>query len=482
MKSIRGLRSVVLCGIAFLLGCVLGCASEETRGSVVLITIDTLRADHLSGTGYAGGTSPVLDAFARSGTRFEWAFSTCSYTVPSHASIMVGRYPSFHSAGLLNGQQRLLPAETTLAEILREAGWQTAAIVSNAVLGSGSGFEQGFEHFDDVLPDRELVRRMPERRARDAVDRALARIGAFAGEPYFLWLHIQDPHGPYTPPPTTPDPVAPEGMNQSDRLLPVGRDFSGYQAIPAYQVVGDERRYSNYVERYDREIRTVDLELARLFEFLEESVRKGETLVVFTADHGEAMGEDGFYFSHGHSVGLDQVHVPLFFAGGGVSAGRTIEAPVSNMSVFATILDFLEQPRPERVQSPGLLASLVEGQAVPPAPVYTESHTQRGIAAAGHYFRRDRRPATDETFWRVSPISDGTIVPLGRALSRLAARGASEKRPLDRARPLVAALERQLDAFSRSAEEALGFYGARARPRELDPALREELRALGYGH
>ena len=478
MESPRRPWRVVLLAIAL----ASACSSQEAPRSVVLITVDTLRADHLSGMGYERKTTPALDVFARRGTRFDWAFSTCSYTVPSHASMMVGRYSSFHSAGLLNGQQRLLPIETTLAEILRDAGWRTAAIVSNAVLGSGSGFEQGFERFDDELPDRELVRRMPERRAHAAVDRAIAQIRSFGDQPYFLWLHLQDPHGPYTPPASTPGFASSEEVPGGDRRLPVGRDFSGYGAIPAYQVVGSERRYSDYRDRYDREIRTVDLELARLFGSLEGAIGQGRMLVIFTADHGEAMGEDGFFFSHGHSVGLDQVHVPLFFVGGGVVAGRRVPVPVSNMSVFATVLEFLGQSLPERIQAPGLFASLVSGEAPPAGPVYTESHTQRGIAAAGHYLRRDRRPATDTDFWRVSPISDGTIVPLGRELSRLRPRGGHARRPLGEATSLVTGLERRLDAFARSAEEALGFHRARARPRELDPALREELRALGYAH
>ena len=488
---------------AILLGIALssGCSSERAPGSVLLITIDTLRADHLSGAGYVRPTSPTLDAFARRGTRFEWAFSTCSYTVPSHTSMLVGRYPSFHSAGLLNGQQRLLPSETTLAEILRDAGWRTAAIVSNAVLDHGVGLAQGFESYDDDLPDRELVRRLRERRAANAVDRALEKLAEFGEEPYFLWLHLQDPHGPYTPPATIPG-FGETGEGPSDsRTLPVGGDFSGYRAIPAYQVVGSERRFGDYRERYDREIRSLDRELARLFARLDESVERGRVLVVITGDHGEAMGEDGFYFSHGHSVGLDQVHVPLIFVGGDVATDRSIATPVTNMSVFATILEYLGQPLPERVQAPALLATLVAGAEVPEGPVYTESHTQRGIAAAGHYLRRDRRPVTDEAFWQTSPISDGTIVPLGTTLSRLGEWGESGDRlstsgargetldpgvdPLTNERAdaerIGAALGKRLDAFARGAEGALEFRRRRARPRELDPSLNDELRALGYG-
>jgi arylsulfatase len=309
-----------------------GCSTEKDSRSVLLITIDTLRADHLAGSGYSRPTSPSLDAFAKRGTGFEWAFSTCSYTVPSHASILVGMYPSFHSAGLMNGHQKLKSDETTLAEILRNAGWRTAAIVSNAILNSAIGLDQGFESYNDRLPHRELVRKIRERRASSAVDQTLAKLVEFRDQRFFLWLHLQDPHGAYSPPTTAPPLSRPEDEPPVGPMLPIGEDNSGFRAIPSYQAYGDERAFGDYRDRYAAEIRYLDSELSRLFAYLDAHELLRHTLVVVTADHGEAMGENDFYFAHGHSVGLEQVLVPLFFVGDGVLSDQSVTTPVSNMA------------------------------------------------------------------------------------------------------------------------------------------------------
>jgi arylsulfatase A-like enzyme len=451
----------------------LACSENESPRSVILITIDTLRADFLSGAGYSESISPSLNAFAQQGTRFEWAFSTSSYTVPSHASMLVGLYPSYHSAGLMNGQQKLQLAETTLAEILKGAGWETAAIDSNAVLNRAVGLGQGFESYDDDLPDRELVRRVQERRAPEAVDRALEKIVGFEDQPFFLWLHLQDPHGPYTPPMTISGLSGSNDEPPAGPLLPVGGDYSGFRAIPAYQAYGAERAFGNYRARYEREIRFLDGELERLFAYIDEHELLQHTLVAVTADHGEAMGEDEFYFAHGHSVGLEQVHVPLIFVGEGVQSNRTISAPVTNMSIFATILEYLDQPIPPEVQSQSLLRALTVGDNVPRGPIFTESYTQRGIVDEGKYLRADRRPASLKRFWRVSPISGGYITPMGTQTLRLGSSTAEEV-------PNSAALERRLGAFDRSAEEAFRSFRNGALESELSPEQIEDLRALGY--
>jgi hypothetical protein len=185
------------------------------------------------------------------------------------------------------------------------------------------------------------------------------------------------------------------------------------------------------------------------------------------------MGEDEFYFAHGHSVGLDQVRVPLFFVGDGVRSGQTVSAPVTNMSVFATILEYLGQPLPPDVQSQSLFATLTNGEDVPPGPLYTESYTQRGIVDDGYYLRTDRRPASNERFWRVSPISGGYIAPLGTQTMRLGSSMAEEV-------PSPEKLKRRLQAFDRSAELVLKSFETRALQSELSQEQIEELRVLGY--
>jgi arylsulfatase A-like enzyme len=383
-------------------------------------------------------------------------------------------YPSYHSAGLMNGQQKLQSDETTLAEILRNAGWRTAAIVSNAILNRTIGLDQGFESYNDRLPHRESVRRKRERRASSAVDETLAKLDEFGDQRFFLWLHLQDPHGSYSPPATAPGLSRPEDEPPVGPMLPIGEDNSGFRAIPSYQAYEDERAFGDYRDRYDAEIRYLDSELSRLFAYLDAHKLLRHTLVVVTADHGEAMGENDFYFAHGHSVGLEQVLVPLFFVGDGVLSDQSVTTPVSNMSIFATILNYLDQPIPDDIQSQSLLATLSDGGDVAPGPFFTESFTQRGIVDAGYYLHDDRRPASDERFWRSSPISGGYITPLGPQIRRLgSSTGADSSLP-------PSDLERRLQVFSRSAEDALASFLTRAERPKASAELIKELRALGY--
>src|SRR5512140_3023657 len=271
--------------------------------SVILITVDTLRADHLSCYGYPIRTSPHLDALASGGALFANAFSASSTTASSHVSILTGLYPSAHSVGAYNFGV-LSPETVTLAEILKKHGYKTWAIVSNPTLDRSLGLDQGFDRYDDDLQQQETNRGLWEQTADTAVDKALHGLEAIGPDPFFLWLHIQDPHGPYSPPEQLIKPG--EGAYPGPDLeLPAGTDHSGYGAIPQYQIYGDIRSRKDYIRRYDCEIAFADRELDRLFKYLGTRPRYSRTLLVLTADHGESMGEDGFYFSHSHSVGLD---------------------------------------------------------------------------------------------------------------------------------------------------------------------------------
>jgi arylsulfatase A-like enzyme len=160
--------------------------------NVLLVTVDTLRAGHLSSYGFALETSPHIDALAAESALFERAVAASSSTAPSHASILTSRSVPEHSIGHLNGETRP-EGLSTLAEVLREAGYATGAFVSNFMLG----FDRGFDHYDDTLPDSEPNRPLIfERRVDATTARALAWLGERNG-PFFLWVHYQDPHGPY---------------------------------------------------------------------------------------------------------------------------------------------------------------------------------------------------------------------------------------------------------------------------------------------
>jgi len=453
-----------------------GCGPDPPGRSVILITVDTLRADHLPAWGYPRETAPHLDRFLERGARVEWAFSAAPSTAPSHASIMTGRYPSFHTVGIRNGDHVLSDEETTLAEICSDAGLATAAVVSNPVLQRFLGLDQGFDIYDDDLTGSERHRDLPDQRADVAVDKALGVLDSLGDRPSFFWLHLQDPHGPYDPPGFEERRFEAEGVAavDLDRKLETGTDDVGFERIPAYQAFQGVRSVREYVDRYDAEIRFLDGELRRLTDRLDADGRLEDTMVVITSDHGEAMGEEGFFFAHSHSVSLDQTRVPLAFVGGGVEAGRVIRGPVPGIDLFATILDYLDLPVPEGSPSRSVLPALRAEDASPGASrtAFTEAVTQRGIARGGRYLRRNlvdftRQPppsAKGKTDWRQVRLSESLV--------------GFDGEPVEAAkRELLGALQ----GFHVRAEQSRARLDAVRRSAELSQEERERLRRLGYG-
>ena len=305
---------------SWLLACAAACGGESGGPPpverVILLSCDTLRADRLGFAGYARDTSPNLDALARTSVVFDAAYSTAPMTQPAVSSLLTGRLPA--DVGAVPGNRVLLPAEVeTLAEALDAEGFATAAVVSNWILrrredAPGVGVGQGFAHFDDAMPDREGNRGMYQRDAAATTDAALGWLAARPSERFFLWVHYQDPHGPYDPPAehaqalvrTPAADEAPLGVRERGAALGLGR-------MPLYQVIDDERRPSVYADRYDAEIRYFDAELGRLIDALADEGLLEGALLVFTSDHGESLGEHDYWFCHGESVHRELVHVPL---------------------------------------------------------------------------------------------------------------------------------------------------------------------------
>ncbi len=415
--------------------------------NLILITIDTLRADRLSAYGYRRPTSPNIDRFMARGVRFEWAFSSASYTAPSHITLMTGLYPSFTSVMLDNGRFfKLSGKTTTLAELCRERGMRTAAVVSNPTLNRRLGLHQGFPIYSDLQFDRAHERYLPKD-AAITTQEAIEILDQIHDAPFFMWIHYQDPHGPYAPPAELQTFGEAPLPGDRDTLLDVGTDTSGYKSIPTYQVVDAERAVSQYSLRYDNEILYLDRQIQALFDRFEKLRLYDNTMIVFTSDHGEAFSEDQFYFAHSHSVGLDQVHVPLVVVGAGCRASGVVKAPVGAVDVFATMTEALGLQGGPKATGRSLAAVLHGESALPEKPVFCESFSQRGIVMNGLYYRTDRRPP-ESPIWKVSPTSNGKHLPLGPQLVRLAdgkAMNVSEG----------ATLSAELDAFAVAAEEAI---------------------------
>ncbi len=339
--------------------------------SVLLVTIDTLRADHLGAYGYPEPVSPSIDALAARGVVYERAVAASSRTAPSHASIFTSRWVRDHSIAYFNGYSRL-GNESTIAAVLRANGYATAAFVSNGALSRRMGLTRGFEVYDDELPDKETNRAVFERTAQGTTERALAWI-AQAHAPWFAWVHYNDPHGPYTAPPPYeqggPFSGVARGAAQdvAERALRVVDDPSGAGGLPAYQKIDGLALPRDYRRRYAAEIRHLDDWLGRLAAAAEGAAGASGLVLVLTADHGESQGEEGIYFSHGTGTTPGVAHVPLLIVAPGLSPGRSRDL-VHHVDVLPTILDLVGAPaRPEAAGS--ALGRLWRAGTAPPERV-----------------------------------------------------------------------------------------------------------------
>jgi arylsulfatase A-like enzyme len=297
-------------------------------GPIVLVVVDTLRADHLPCQGYARPTAPNLCAFAQDGVRFARAYTVRTETTPAIASMLTGLYPHRHGVRRL---YQLLPEPIeTATERLRDAGWATGGFVSSFVMMRDfSGLEQGFAVYDDDVRLREANRDNYQRDAADTVDRALAWL-ARSGPHAFLFVHLIEPHGPYTP----PEP------HLSRFALPRGGAVPEH--VPAYQQLPGLGTIDEYVGRYDGEIAAADVEIGRLVAALRRLGWYDAATVIVVADHGESFGEENSWLRHGSRVSDAEAQVPLILkpAAGAERppAGSVVETPVSVLDVYPTLL------------------------------------------------------------------------------------------------------------------------------------------------
>jgi choline-sulfatase len=297
----------------------------------VLVVIDTLRADHVGGYGYARDTTPNLDALIAAGARFDTAIAQSSWSVPSHVSIATGALPSRHGVQRFDGT---LPASVpTLATRLAQHGYATALFSSHYSLHGGvEGLQRGFETV------------VVQRHERDGpVLRAALEWMDGREAPFFVQLVLMTPHAPYT--------RYPEGWNDKlftemppggERTFPLGSArWVGRGAIPLSVALGGERRVGVYINRYDRAVRFGDVLLGRVVDALRRAGRLDDTLLVVTSDHGEGLGEHGVF---AHEVVLYDflVRVPLVFHfPGRIPAGQVFAEPVQLVDIVPTVLGLL---------------------------------------------------------------------------------------------------------------------------------------------
>ncbi len=337
---------------------VAGCSSDaptlpRRRHNIVLITVDTLRADRLTPYGYDKIDTPAIEQLAREGILFEKAFADTSWTLPSLSSVMTGQYPTSHRVRSWNN--RLEDSHHTVAEILKAQGYKTAGIVGSYPLDRYFGLGQGFDYYDDKMtqalfadaaprdPAKPTKQLAPDASAKhraiwqmtrektnayrtdtEVADAAIEWLRENQAEPFLLWVHFFGPHekGKRT------------GLEKGER----------------------EAHIAEQIARYDPAVAEMDTQVGRLLGELRKSPTSTNTAIIFHSDHGQSLKEHG-WFGHGMDLFDTNVHIPLIVRLPGADrAGERIQHVVRNLDIFATILDLANLP-PEKVESQSLLAT-----------------------------------------------------------------------------------------------------------------------------
>lgn len=379
--------------------------NETTPPNVLLVTIETLRADHVSSYGYSRLTTPNLDRLASQGARFTTVIAQAPFTLPSIASLMTGRTPPTH--GVRNHPAILSPNIETVAERFRLAGYETAAMTRHTWLRNRSGLDQGFEQYFNNKFQAGLDARSLSLAAVDWLTRRNAQ------KPFFLWLHFLDPHLPYTP--NYPYSVIFGGSRDDEPQVKhlrslVGLDREGFRptpyadlaggpyydlVLPAYpdnEVLLDlafwrrsrgsiffgKKRYSRetvreVVDLYDGAILYTDDNLGRILEALSDLGLEKTTVVAVTSDHGEAFGEHGVYFTHDFTLYDEVLRVPLVIRyPGNVPADSQVPQQVRLMDVAPTLLELAGVAPLEAIEAKSLVP-LLTGGSLPFLEAFAES-------------------------------------------------------------------------------------------------------------
>jgi len=299
--------------------------------NLLLVTIDTLRPDRVSAYSPKYLKTPRIDGLAASGVLFERAFAHTPITLSSHTNIFLGLLPPTH--GVSENSKSIVPANfPTLASLLKANGYSTAAFVGSFALDSRFGLTRGFDVYDDHYPRKVIPGALgPERRAEAVVAAALDWLGRQSGK-WFCWVHFWDPHAPYSP----PEPYA--------------------------------SRFKE--DLYSGEVAYVDAELGKLLDAVEKRGQRERTLIVLTADHGEALGDHG-EAQHGYFAYNATLWVPLIISGPNIKAARVKEY-VSHVDLFPTVCDVLALPKPRDLAGTSL-ASFLKGKTRTSPPIYFES-------------------------------------------------------------------------------------------------------------
>jgi len=423
--------------------------------NLLLITLETTRADHLGTYGYERETSPRIDRLASEGVVFD-RFSTVSpRTNPSLASLMTSRYP--HEHGVRNLLLTLEPEQLTLAEVLRSAGYVSGAIQTHPRLIAASGFAQGFDDYHDDVAAHPLA---PQSVAA-AVD--WIREATRGKRPWFLWLHLMDPHWTYDPPPRWRTEFGPDDPRPA-RLYAALRDRERSIGPVIFRNRMPEDEIAAFVDLYDAEIRHTD-------DAIDELLR---TVIALTSDHGESLGEHDYFFEHGDLGTEPEIRVPMILVAPGIiPPGLRIASTAESLDVAPTLLDLLGLPTEDRFRGRSLMP-LLEQRSGDDRTCFGETgkrfHEENdrrevdGIAGKRRWIRRGNFKLVH------TPKSEGD--PDRRLLDLASSAGETED---------VSHLHRELfEELGAALDAWMAEDQGKDRDYHITPEAREQLRALGY--
>ncbi len=401
-------------------------AESKPALNVVIITIDTLRADHLGCYGYGQIRTPNIDALASESARFEHSYTPVPVTLPAHTVIFTGTYPAFSGIHDFSGN-KLNPKQATLASVLQRQGYTTGAVIGSAVLDSRFGLNQGFDfyydHFDFNRLQESNLEEM-ERPGNLVADVALDWLGKNRKNKFFLWMHLYDPHYPYRPP-------APYSEQYKDRP-------------------------------YDGEIAFADAQVGRLIAFLKANGLYLHSVVVLAGDHGESLGEHAEK-NHGFFIYNATLHVPMIIHLPGSSSPKVVSDLVSLADVMPTILKALNFDVPPQVQGFNLLPLMSAKQAEESRSLYAETFLPR------LHFNWSELRAVETEKYHFIDAPKPELYDLSKDPGETQNLYAEKKAVADELRAHLTALISQYSAGPELAQKT-----------GLDPALMERLKSLGY--
>jgi arylsulfatase A-like enzyme len=371
----RAALPVALLAIALGIFVVAGCSDDGGRRHVLLLTVDTLRPDYLSINGYDRPSSPFLDSLLSTGTRFDRALTPIPRTTPALASLLTGCYP--HTTGVRTLFDTLLTDVHSIAQLAKQRGYNTVAVVSNHVLPPSRELNRGFDIYDFAGDARD---------AAQTTDAAIRQLGSFGrGDRMFVWVHYIDPHVPYYPPVELARDFDPDYRGRYRDHFGEVRGGVGNEAYP--KDIGKIRavfqndlpdEVNAHIRRlYAADVRFNDDNIERLLQWMRSQLGDDWT-IVFTSDHGESLGEHDYYYDHGDYVYNATLRVPLGFVfppGDELGGSRTIDDWVSLIDVMPTLMEILDFEIPPDLSysiEGRSLAPYLRGEPLPPRPFFAE--------------------------------------------------------------------------------------------------------------